>query len=792
MKRVFAIVILAATSVFAQSSAPQALTIDQIMQGPRFAGYEPRDLRWAPDGQHLYFRWKQHAEPIETDFDTYVVARDGRGLRKLSEEEAKDAPPVRASWTRDRKRAVYIDSGDVVLYDGSKHRNLTNTNETESSPRFTQDERHVAFARGNNLFVLSLDDGTIRQVTNITGPDDKQPLWDEKKGTESQDFVKSEERKLFDVIDRRAKKKEEDEAKAKKEHPLKPYKLAKGQTVVDLQLTPDGKFVIASITTEAEKAKTTIVANYVSESGYTEEIKSREKVGEAGSVTKIVVLSTATGESKNFQSGLEPVELPPQKTERTEKQETKSEAAKATKERDVTLGRIQFSDDGSKAFIALRARDNKDAWILAVDPATAKGRVLATMHADAWVRRALQSGWMADNANIWFVSEQTGFAQLYAVPFAGGAPRALTTGNWEIEDISLSNDKRSFYLTTSEISPFERHLYRMPVAGGARAKLTSTAGRHDAVPSPDGAVIADLYSYTNKPPEVFVGTGARTEVRATPGAWTQVTTSPAAEFFAYPWIDAPIVKFRATDGVEVPARLFKPANWKSGGPAVMFVHGAGYLQNVHRWWSSYSREYMFHHFLMEHGYLVLDMDYRGSAGYGRDWRTAIYRHMGGRDLADEVEGARWLEREYGVDSQRIGMYGGSYGGFMTLMAMFTAPQAFRAGAALRPVTDWAHYNHGYTSDILNTPQSDPEAYRVSSPIYFAEGLRGALLICHGVIDTNVHFQDTVRLVQKLIELHAQNWDVAIYPVEDHGFVEPSSWSDEYKRIYRLFERELKK
>jgi dipeptidyl aminopeptidase/acylaminoacyl peptidase len=405
---------------------------------------------------------------------------------------------------------------------------------------------------------------------------------------------------------------------------------------------------------------------------------------------------------------------------------------------------------------------------------------------------------MPDNANIWFVSEQTGFAQLYEVPFErgvgraerggesaaspsdpGSSLRALTEGKWEIEDLRVSDDKKSFYLTTGEESPFERHLYRIPIGGGARTKLTSEIGRHDAEVSPDGAVIADLYSYTNKPPEVFVGK-------------TKVTTSPSPEFASYPWLDVPIVKYRATDGVEVPARIYKPRDWKPEGPAVVFVHGAGYLQNVHRWWSSYSREFMFHHYLMEHGYLVLDADYRGSAGYGRDWRTAIYRHMGGRDLADEVDGARWLEREYGVDSQRIGMYGGSYGGFMTLMAMFTAPSAFRAGAALRPVTDWAHYNHGYTSDILNTPQTDAEAYRISSPIYFAEGLRGALLICHGVVDTNVHFQDTVRLVQKLIEIHAQNWDVAFYPVEDHGFVEPSSWSDEYKRIYRLFERELKK
>jgi dipeptidyl aminopeptidase/acylaminoacyl peptidase len=253
-----------------------------------------------------------------------------------------------------------------------------------------------------------------------------------------------------------------------------------------------------------------------------------------------------------------------------------------------------------------------------------------------------------------------------------------------------------------------------------------------------------------------------------------------------------VVTFTARDGANVYARVYKSPKFVKGGPAVIFVHGAGYVQNAHKYWSSYYHEYMFHHFLMEHGYVVLDMDYRASSGYGRDWRTGIYRHMGGKDLDDQVDGAKWLVSQHGVDPKKIGIYGGSYGGFMTLMAMFTTPDVFAAGAALRPVTDWAHYNHGYTSNILNTPQKDPEAYKQSSPIYFASGLKGALLICHGVVDTNVHFQDTVRLTQKLIELRKENWSVAFFPVEDHGFVENTSWADEYKRIFKLFEDNLKK
>ena len=173
--------------------------------------------------------------------------------------------------------------------------------------------------------------------------------------------------------------------------------------------------------------------------------------------------------------------------------------------------------------------------------------------------------------------------------------------------------------------------------------------------------------------------------------------------------------------------------------------------------------------------MVLDIDYRGSAGYGRDWRTAIYRHMGGRDLQDQVDGSRYLHGAASASTRSaIGIYGGSYGGFITLMALFTEPKYFGAGAALRSVTDWAHYNHGYTGRILNLPQDDTLAYRQSSPIFFAEGLEDPLLIAHGMVDTNVHFQDVVRLAQRLIELGKTDWEMAVYPVENHGFERPDS------------------
>jgi dipeptidyl aminopeptidase/acylaminoacyl peptidase len=191
---------------------------------------------------------------------------------------------------------------------------------------------------------------------------------------------------------------------------------------------------------------------------------------------------------------------------------------------------------------------------------------------------------------------------------------------------------------------------------------------------------------------------------------------------------------------------------------------------------------MFNNLLADKGYTVLDIDYRASEGYGKNFRTDIYRHMGGKDLSDHLDGRNVLIEKYGIDSTRIGIYGGSYGGFITLMALLTEPGKFKCGAALRSVTDWAHYNHEYTSNILNTPEEDPIAYKRSSPIYFAEGLQGSLLMLHGMEDDNVQYQDVVRLSQRFIELKKKNWDLIGYPIEPHGFVETTSWIDEYRRI----------
>jgi dipeptidyl aminopeptidase/acylaminoacyl peptidase len=766
-------------------SAPKKfdLTIESIMRGPDLVGYEPNRVYWSQDSRRVYFRWKRAGETRLKEPDLYVVNRDGSGLRKLSEEEAKQAPPIGGDLSKDKRLSVFAEDGDIFIYDHTTgtRRRLTETVDGESSPRFSGDQKQILFTRQNNLYQMPLDGSSLIQLTDIrTGS--SAPSATQAKGTESQEFLKKEELGLIEAVRERAQNREEQEAKRKAREKRKPFNLPAGQSVTNLSLSPDGNYVVTSVIQTQRTTKSTIVPNYVTESAYTEDIQSRSKVGDTQNRSRMVVLSVLTGESKWVEHGLKQPAPPAKETQDAPQQEKNS-----VKDREVQLSNLQWSENGKNAVLIARAADNKDRWTLLLDPATGKTRILSQLHDESWVGGpgSTTLGWLPDNKTIYFQSERDGWSHLYSVAIDGGEAKQLTSGKFEVSDVSLSQDKTRFFFTSSEGSLFERHLYSMPITGGARTRLTSMPGNNEATISPDETMLAIVRSYSNKPPELYLAS-IKPEVEA-----KQVTRSPVEEFFSYKWIDPPIVTFKARDGVEVPARLYKPANFKKGGPAVLFVHGAGYLQNVHKWWSSYYREYMFHHFLMENGFLVMDVDYRGSAGYGRDWRTAIARYMGGKDLSDQVDAVKYLTAEHGIDPKRVGLYGGSYGGFITLMAMFTEPDVFAAGAALRPVTDWAHYNHGYTSNILNTPQADQESYKRSSPIYFANGLKGALLICHGMVDVNVHFQDSVRLAQRLIELRKENWELAVYPVEDHAFVQPTSWIDEYKRVFKLFQRTLK-
>jgi len=757
---------------------PFSLTVDSIMRGPKLVGYPPTGLRWSGDSSRLYFEWRR---PGEDEASTWVVGRDGGEPKKLSDAERRNAPPVSGAWDRAHRRVLFVDQGDIVLLDSvsGTRRNITRTTGNESSPRWARRESAVTFVRDNNLYAVPIDSGEIAQLTDV------QAKKRDPRDTDSQKFVKAEEQKLIEHTRAEAEKKKKAEEK-EKARALPKFELADRQSATDLQLSPDGTHAFILIVESTDTAKRPNVPNYVTESSYTEDIPARTFAGDAQDKRTLVIMDLETGKTVQADSGFASrVRLQPDQDAKTQP-------------RAVRWGMPQISVEGALAVAHVRADDNKDRWLVAVDPESGKSRVLDALHDDAWVRELggfgpndPSFGWLSDQKHLWFLSERDGWMHLYTLDATDPQPAAhqLTQGKWEIESLRVSLERKKFYITSTEVHPGERHIYAMASDGGARTKLTSMTGGSAGEVSPDDTTFGIIYSSSTKPHEVYV-------MANRPGAPAkQVTSTPTDEWRSFTWVDPQLITYKTRDSVDVYARLFTPemvgARRDPAAPAVVFVHGAGYAQNAHKYWPSYYREYMFHHLLASRGYVVLDPDYRASSGYGRDWRTAIYRHMGGKDLEDVVDGAKYLVDKHKVHPKHIGVYGGSYGGFITLMAMFTSPDTFAAGAALRPVTDWSHYNHGYTSNILNEPQADAEAYRKSSPMYFAEGLKGALLILHGMVDTNVLFQDSVRLVQRLIELRKEHWSVAPYPVENHGFEEETSWADEYKRILNLFEQHLK-
>ncbi len=769
-----------------KAAAQSPLTVDYIMRDPKWMGTFPSAPFWSEDSKRIYFKYNLENDPADSLYKIDLTAPSQ--ISKVHWAEEKTLDKDQQVFNSDHSLSIYRKDKTILLEDLKKKTTSTVLKWVEpvSNIRFMADENLISFNSGGNCYIFDRASKTLKKATNISSGTKPANGTAPASGTPA--FLESENLGLLQVVRERKEAQKESRAyrEAIRETNTEFVYYSGGKNLSNLQLSPDGKFATFSIFTPATN-KNTKVPDYTAASGYTEDLNARPKVGTDPAKVEIGIYDL-TRDTVYFVttanlSGIK--DLPDYVKDYPEKKWEE-------KNRDLTLSSPFFSPDGKRAIIQVRAFDNKDRWITELNLQTGELKTLDRQRDEAWVGGPGVGGgfgggvlgWLPDNQHIYYQSEATGYSHLYLQNVVTGEKKQLTSGNYEVFDPFLSKDKKHWYLTTSEVDPGERHFYRMPVMGGKLEKLTSLTGNNEVVLSPDEKKLAIIYSYSNQPAELFVQDN---KVGATP---QKLTSGQSEEFKAYPWRDPQIVRFTAQDGAQVPARLYLPEPSKKNGAAVIFVHGAGYLQNVHKWWSSYFREYMFHNLLTDLGYTVLDIDYRASAGYGRDWRTGIYRHMGGKDLSDQVDGAKYLVSQHGVNPGSIGIYGGSYGGFITLMALFNHGDVFKSGAALRSVTDWAHYNHGYTANILNTPEEDPIAYRRSSPIYFAEGLKGNLLIAHGMLDVNVHFQDVVRLAQRLIELKKDNWEMAVYPVEDHGFVEPSSWADEYKRILKLFNSTL--
>lgn len=764
----------------ANSQSPELQLLD-IMKGEAFVGSLPDDVIWAEDNKSIYFHWKE-SKPGVKPYYKYDIE-----LNAITEMEPEDEflnVPSEGDYSNDKSSKIYSKNGDLFLYSEESIKRLTSTNETELNPRFYDDGNKITYLKNSNLYSFDLNTGFTKQLSDfVSGSDPK------KDKNEMDKALQDSQLELFEILKQRHEESENQKEYNKKQSssPKKIY--LNGKNLDEITISPDGKYIYYQL---LDKAKVTNTDNldYTTESGYANVLKAREKVGSAQDNESLWVYQIEQDTFLQFNNK----EIPRifDKPEFYKDYPDLNSSEKFKEPRKVLIHGPDIASNGN-AVVEIKSQDNKDRWFMILNPVNASWEMIERQHDDAWIGGpgitgwnmvAGNKGWMPDEISYWYHSEESGYSHLYAVNVNTKKKRALTKGKFEVHDAQLSPDSKGFYITSNELDPGEMHLYFIDLEGKNKVRITKQEGNHEVFISPDGTKMVSRYSSFNQPWELFLYDSKSSE------SWMQITESTNEEFKSYSWKIPELVYFKANDGEKVRARLYKPETANKNNAAIIFVHGAGYLQNAHKWWSNYYREYMFHNLLVDKGYTVIDVDYRGSKGYGRDWRCGIYRHMGGKDLSDQVDAANYLVKEHGIDASRIGIYGGSYGGFITLMALFNEAETFACGAALRSVTDWAHYNHPYTSNILNTPVEDPMAYENSSPIYFAEGLEDPLIMLHGVVDTNVQFQDIIRLNQRLIELGKKDWELAVFPVEGHGFKEASSWADEYRRILEIFEKNL--
>lgn len=771
------------------------ITLEKIMSDPDWLGRQPQSPSWSLDSTQVMYERKREGSHLRDVFIANPMLAGNGEKADLNLLHAMKRE--REVSSADNQFKAWLFENNIFIYDHSKQQTtqLTRDSETPRNLVFLLDNR-LAYRVGNAFFTIDLETGLRQQLIEWKYADKPVAV------KTAKDFIAKEQIELIDYIALRRHQRQQQadyDAELQQSNSTltsKPVYLPKKLRNVAVALSPKGDFLVVVATEDSQSRQDTdIMPDYIQEDGRIAAKPVRRRVADSEPLSDSIFLIDV---NLNSTTEISLKSLPGYNDDVLA--DVKRENAAAVGEdyqvnrlpRDIHLLRswitqpaLQWHSSGDAVALQLEAWDNKDKWLVNID---LDSKRLVTQHRlsdEAWINyRFNQYGWLNESLSLYYLSEESGYSHLYVKPLDGKAT-AITNGRYVVDTVTVTDDDTKAYFKANVKHPGIYEIYQADLTSGDIIALTDLNGMTDYVLSPDESSLLLTHSKLTMPPELY-------SMKAAVDTPIKITNTVSEAFLSMPWVAPSIVPVPSSHTEQpIYSRVYIPqGNSTEKRRAVVFNHGAGYLQNAHTGWSGYFREFMFHSMLVQQGYVVMDMDYRASAGYGRDWRTAIYRQMGTPETQDLIDGVNWMVDNANVDRARIGTYGGSYGGFMTFMALFTEPDLFQAGAALRPVSDWAHYNHGYTSNILNTPDVDPIAYRRSSPIYFAEGLQKPLLINAPMIDDNVFFVDVVRLVQRLIELEKQDFETAIYPVEPHGFVQPSSWLDEYRRIYKLFEDNL--
>ena len=736
------------------------------MAEPSIAGTRVEGEKLSPDGTLVIYLWNAEGKLPRDLYLSSTARNDAKVILRVSDLPKPAATPTPANkldyglivkddfvksrenqlgnfeWSPDSKRLLFSQGGDMyVLTLGEKvPKRYTKTQTAEVGARFVDNNR-ILYQQSGNLFILNIADATTVQLT--------------------------------------------------KEANLAQYIGVGGAAV-----SKDGS-MLAYTVSDTSKNRALVVPNYL------DEFTAAGSVRRGWAEQKLFVTPTDGSRDTPFE-----VKLP-----KPEGVGNFRRSVWAADNRSLIVDRVDKDTKRRQLFYVFHAGSKDEQIIPVADETDDKWQAPLSAIIEANPTNAGQ---------LLFCSEKDGYNHIYlatlekrsAEPNPSGAVRQenpadagyttnvnvkqLTKGNWQVEWAKWTAGGDIAYSSTEQ-SADERQFYIYESAKGESWKLTSAEKGMKTGPQMDekNAVPTLIYGFSQwDTPDDLYSQRVCSDCREGE-AITRLTNTVPSAFAARKWNVAHFVDIPSRDGKKIPAKYYLPAGFdsKKKYPMAVFVHGAGYLQNVINGWNNYYREFMFNQLLTQKGYVVLDIDYRGSAGYGRDWRTDVYDFLGGKDMDDHVDAIDFMVKNYAVNKDKVGVYGGSYGGFMAGMLITRAPDKVAAAAALRPVFDWRNYyasSPGYTAQRLGFPDKNPEAYKRSSPITYADKLERPLLILHGMSDDNVHVQDSVQMIEKLIRLgKTRYFETMLYPSENHGFVRPESWTDEYERILAFFEKNLK-
>ena len=462
---------------------------------------------------------------------------------------------------------------------------------------------------------------------------------------------------------------------------------------------------------------------------------------------------------------------------------------------DIYIPRVDWVPDGKSLLVERLDRSQKKLDLLRADASTGKSRVILTEQDRYWVNISdLPLRFFADGKRFLWTSERTGFWHIYIYDLDGKLLDQLTSGNWEVTagggfGPSVGNrfaldEKYGFvYFISNKDNPTERQLYRVSLADKAVSRITANAGTHGVFIAPDASAFLDTFSDAMTPPKQLLMRIDGTQIAA-------LNENDVPELADYRLSPVQFLNVQADDGTSLCASIIKPSNFDPSKkyPVIVYVYGGPDVQNVTNAWGGAGS--LWHEMMAARGYVIFSLDNRGAYGRGHAFETPLYHQFGKVELGDQLAGVNYLKSLPYVDASRIGIYGASYGGYMTLEAMFNAPGVFRAGAAISSVSDWRLYDTIYTERYMGRPQDNREGYEQSSPVNQVGKLKGKLLLAHGTGDDNVHFANTAEILDQLIQHGTYADDLLIFPGRGHGMSDVPSRIELYKELTKFFSDNL--